>query len=81
MASADAFGQIDIGCCAWDGTSEKKADQKSILSVQEVVPPCTVGGGKIDVSLMGSKLLEKGDRKGVVSNNVLLRMLEVKKII
>ena len=72
--------QVDLGCCAWEGTSEKKENQRARLSVKEVVPWSTVGGGRIDVSLMASELLKKPDQKGP-ANIALMGMFEVKKLI
>jgi hypothetical protein len=72
--------QVDVECCVWEDTSKKQANQRSRLSVRDVVPWSTVGGGRIDVSLLATKLLEKSDRKGV-AENTLMGLLEVKKSI
>ena len=70
--------QIDKECCVWEG-SVADSNIRSRLSVNEVLPWSTVGGGRIDVSLMASALVKKPFPKGVIPKNVLMGMFEVQK--
>ena len=44
---------------------EIEGSQRSWLSVSEIVPWSTLGGGRINVSFMASKLLKNSKTKGL----------------